>query len=328
MSKKIIAVAIVLVVIIFGVISFYYLKIKTPDFLVEPDYQEPPQPPPPPPEVINLEVRLLNTIEEWKRGENSLPVCETEIEYVVYNHGNKDSPETNITITVDEETLLQKIVSIPSESYVKESVFLTTKHTESHFIEILASAEDSKRVKTHLVNPVLPRKSLSEEMMKLYVTPFDPWIKNRVDNILENKPFWDVRADWSVILDWVKNNIKYEGDYVLHNEIDYWQLPQETLFTGKGDCEDQALLLCSMLRAKGYQTDEVYVIVGIGEESAHAWVTLKVTTLFGDSWIYLEPTSSGWFSDVLDFFYQITGEYESKYGNKRVVFNDYIFYGN
>lgn len=330
MGKKKIAVAIVLTVLIIGAISFYYLKLETQIFTQEPEYQEPEYfEPPPPPEVIDLEVNLLDTLEEWKRGADSLPVCDSKVNYIVYNHGNKDSPETNITIMVDDEIYSQNIISIPSESYVRESVILTTKYTETHSIKILASAEESQSVESQLINPVFPRSftSLSENVMKLYVTPLDPVVKRRADTILEDKPFWDIRADWNVILDWVKNNIDYEEDSFLHNKIEYWQLPRETLASRKGDCEDQALLLCSMLRAKGYSTDEVYVILGFGEDTGHAWVTLKVTTLFVDHWEYLEPTNKGWYSGAFEFFYKVTGQYEKNYGGERAIFNDNIIYG-
>ena len=57
--------------------------------------------------------------------------------------------------------------------------------------------------------------------------------------------------------EFVHRNIVYMSDEASHGESDYWQLPTETLRLGSGDCEDQAILLVSILKALG--VDSVFV---------------------------------------------------------------------
>lgn len=46
---------------------------------------------------------------------------------------------------------------------------------------------------------------------------------------------------------WVNKNIEYEPE-----QNDYWKSPKETLLSGKGDCEDFAILKHQMLNQTGY----------------------------------------------------------------------------
>jgi transglutaminase-like putative cysteine protease len=74
--------------------------------------------------------------------------------------------------------------------------------------------------------------------------------------------------------------------------VEFWQLSPETLITHKGDCEDFAILLCSLLRADGWGTDEVYVVLGRNEEGYyHAWVKVKIPLI---GWYNIEPQLNGW----------------------------------
>ena len=58
----------------------------------------------------------------------------------------------------------------------------------------------------------------------------------------------------------------------------YWQLPSTTLKLGTGDCEDQAILLTSLLRSLRLPRDNVRLVTAqiINSESGHAWVEIKV----------------------------------------------------
>lgn len=53
------------------------------------------------------------------------------------------------------------------------------------------------------------------------------------------------------ILLWVSENIEYESDETLYGMKEYWALPCETLYYMKGDCEDYAILFCSIAVAAG-----------------------------------------------------------------------------
>lgn len=145
------------------------------------------------------------------------------------------------------------------------------------------------------------------ENEKQLVTPTDSNVTNRMIQITGG---WSNPSDWNEywsdmrkLYDWVTSNIKYVSDptYPSLRESplsglgwsdDNWQFPNETLRTMQGDCDDQALLLASLLLAYNSQKYAVYCILIIG----HAALFLPVT---GDQIIILDPTAgystnSGW----------------------------------
>jgi len=52
---------------------------------------------------------------------------------------------------------------------------------------------------------------------------------------------------------------------------EFWQLPSETIAWGYGDCDDTAILLCSLLR-NFIPPERVSVVVGRAGRWEHAWV--------------------------------------------------------
>jgi len=83
-------------------------------------------------------------------------------------------------------------------------------------------------------------------------------------------------------LDWVCRNIKYKAE-----RGDVWFTPSEAITKGKSDCEEQAMTLCSLLRACGLSPDEIFVALGTYGRfgGGHAWVDW----LNGKYWV-LEAT--------------------------------------
>ncbi len=65
--------------------------------------------------------------------------------------------------------------------------------------------------------------------------------------------------------EYVLGNIPYASDYDVYYNLEYWASPGETLKSGKGDCEDRAILVKSVeeyLRINStlvIQKDHVYV---------------------------------------------------------------------
>lgn len=93
----------------------------------------------------------------------------------------------------------------------------------------------------------------------------------------------------------------------IHNNIDYklsrkWKTPQETIKTGKGDCEDVTALLASLLLAGN--VDDVRFIVGKykynGEKEWHTWIESNRRIL--------DATSS--IGSIVDSNYAKKAEYE------------------
>jgi transglutaminase-like putative cysteine protease len=91
---------------------------------------------------------------------------------------------------------------------------------------------------------------------------------------------------------WVAQNVVYVPDYSLKSP-EAWLYPSQTIQRGRGDCEDFAILLCSLIRAKGVPPEEVRVVAGLvpgdGEVFGHAWVELK----HQEEWMPLEVGTHG-----------------------------------
>lgn len=93
-----------------------------------------------------------------------------------------------------------------------------------------------------------------------------------------NPGTFDRRA-W-ILWKWVMENITYVPDPEEQKLVDYWQFPAETLAVRRGDCEDFAFLLGSLLLGSGISSYCVRVVIGEvmfrkDLEEHHAWVVYK-----------------------------------------------------
>ena len=122
-------------------------------------------------------------------------------------------------------------------------------------------------------------------------------VKAYVDNIpngwelfqSRDKGSFDHRA--SVITAFVSKAIQY----VYTSGRDPWQFPDETLHEKKGDCEDRALLIASLLIASGVSSYNVRVALGKmrlwtanghAHDRDHVWVMYKTES---GRWRVIEP---------------------------------------
>ena len=114
---------------------------------------------------------------------------------------------------------------------------------------------------------MVPRFGLEEYRLYTFVTPDDPAVRALAERIESITQFSGDRMKAEVALAVVHENVTYATDQEMHGRSDYWQYPAETLISGMGDCEDQALLLASVLEAMGIDTVLVvepgHAIVGV-----------------------------------------------------------------
>jgi len=121
-----------------------------------------------------------------------------------------------------------------------------------------------------------------------FITPQDPGVIDLRNEILQDSIAF-LAPDWMKFRDWVGSKIEYRSDSEIHGEREYWQFSNETIQLETGDCEDFSILLCSLLRSNGWETDSVYVIVGERNNQYHAWVRL----VWNDIQYNIEPQGSG-----------------------------------
>jgi hypothetical protein len=113
-------------------------------------------------------------------------------------------------------------------------------------------------------------------------------VKDCLQDILGAPPYELSTDGFDDIRDWVADNIEYMSDEEQWGVDDYWQTSEETLSLGTGDCEDFAILLCSLLRAYGIDAEQVYVTLGVDDErDTHAF--LIEDWYLGGEWRAIEP---------------------------------------
>lgn len=140
-----------------------------------------------------------------------------------------------------------------------------------------------------------------------------------------------VSALWAWMMDSKGLGAVYRpDDYFGSYMNDFWQFPNETVELHKGDCEDLAILLVSLLRTAGIPDWKVRVDIGMYGQTGHAW------GVYYDSdykkWLLLEATSSHNFTTPLTTLeshseYKAYYAFNDKYSwviDSSITFGDYV----
>ena len=259
---------------------------------------------------VRLDVRMKESGEWTSSG--ALSSYRSNVTYFVYNVGGANASDVHVILCVDEVVFEDFVLpSLVVDDYFRDEFSVSVSYDESKQVTLTASCEDSTDNATIQMCTTLERASFNSQSNKLYVTPDDPLVLQTLANITTNA----LVPDWIEIRDWVSNNIEYTVDSEVHGVAEYWQLPNETLTLGTGDCEDFSILLCSLLRANGWDENEVYVVLGEKNNQHHAWVKLNVDMM---GWQSLEP-QSGALDTLVGDFLSLSG-FEAMY-----MFNDTYF---
>jgi len=95
------------------------------------------------------------------------------------------------------------------------------------------------------------------------VRPHDPLVAEVADVLIQSDDFIGAAQDF------VDSFTTYQDEIG-----DYWGYPMETLAFKGGDCDDKAILLCSILR-NYLPPDEIFCAIGLwkvrGKEEGHMW---------------------------------------------------------
>jgi predicted transglutaminase-like cysteine proteinase len=141
---------------------------------------------------------------------------------------------------------------------------------------------------TYYESPTTTLFGMTESEIKAYITPNCTLVLDRLQDILGDPPYELTKAGFDAIRDWVAANVEYKSDEEQWGVEEYWQTPEETLSLYTGDCEDFAVLLCTLLRAYGIGEEQIYVAVGVDNEGyGHAFL-IENWYLDGE-WRAIEP---------------------------------------
>lgn len=75
------------------------------------------------------------------------------------------------------------------------------------------------------------------------------------------------------ILVWVIDHLQYVGDPQTKGQPEFWQNPEDTIITLKGDCEDGAILIKSLSLVAGVPDWKVKILAGEVVGGGHAYCT-------------------------------------------------------
>lgn len=144
-----------------------------------------------------------------------------------------------------------------------------------------------------------------------FITPQNERVRNVVYSVTGG---WSNPSDWNefwrdvkALYNWVIDNVKHRNDGLYprlpqgpSESFDFsdemWQFPNETLRLMEGDCEDQAILLCSMLRCHANMQHFAEVIVIESNISGHAAVQIPVSK---NKLVILDPAGNYYSHDIL-----------------------------
>jgi len=125
----------------------------------------------------------------------------------------------------------------------------------------------------------LPSHSLDD-----YIQPADSDVQNIVRSVCSFPWYLNIEENVEILYYWVCSHIQYKSDSDQWGERDYWQLPNTTITLGTGDCEDQAILLVSLIRGCGIPRDKVHLVCGNVRDlfwnlmGGHCWIEVMLGT--------------------------------------------------
>ena len=170
---------------------------------------------------------------------------------------------------------------------------------EDDYSSLEASYNSFQSSYDRLRNEVNSRASASD--VKSFIIPQDSAVRSVAlqatggwSNPSDMNEYW---SDMKKMYDWVVNNVdyRYDGMYptlpstpsgTVEYGTEMWQFPSETLDLKKGDCEDMAILLASMILSYNDGKYSVECIWITGSSSGHVAVQFLVT---GDELTILDP---------------------------------------
>jgi predicted transglutaminase-like cysteine proteinase len=257
-----------------------------------------------------LEIKLNENNRHWEtKNTNNLPELISQVDFSITNIGDAPAKDVAVVTKIEGETINSSSIELlkPSEAF-SNTFTISLSHNSAKIVTIDASTNLLSATKTLIIDANVTRK-FSPDICRSFVTPQDQNVIELKNQILKDKTV--LAVNWMALRDWVGTNMKYKDDLEVYGKRDFWQFPNETIPLKTGDCEDFSLLLCSLLRADGWSTDNVYVVIGEQDNMYHAWVRV----IWNDLEYNIEPQANG-FAVAMGDLLSLSGY------NAKFYFND------
>jgi transglutaminase-like putative cysteine protease len=221
-----------------------------------------------------------------------------------YGEYEKKVSESEKGPPIEEETL-----NLKSQIEEIESLIRQVEEEISKFDPLILEEKKKREELQGEIDALIMKKSQLEEQIeekreperdpRVMITLNDPVVIAKVKEI--TRGLATTRQKQEALFKYVRQEIDYvtEGNpreysypkSFLEYKFEFWQLPRETIAWGSGDCEDQAILLCTMMRIAGVPASDVRVCLGLMYVGGvivggHAWCEFK----YGTTWYVLEST--------------------------------------
>jgi hypothetical protein len=257
-----------------------------------------------------LTVDIQESSHYWYRSPTTdLPEYVATLVIVVRNIGDASAENTEVSVSADGTNIGgYSVGSLQPQGQYSDSVTINLDFDSQKSISANVACSSDSKSASLILNAHLPR-SFDSNIAKLYITPEESSVVRLKNQIINDKFF--LTPNWMAIRDWVADNVEYRYDSAVYGEDEHWQLPKETIQKRTGDCEDFSILLCSLLRADGWEVDSVYVMMGEQNGSHHAWVQI----IWGGIHYVIEPQANG-LSTVIGDFFSLSGyDAENKFND-------------
>lgn len=233
---------------------------------------------------IGYSMQIASQLDNWVQISTTNQIAEYTFNVKVVNTGISEPTQTTVDYTIEDQTKIVEIgiidfgiINEHQEKTLNQTYTLEGGTYQATFI--LRTSQEEWDTFTDHFRVDIPRAGMGDHV-RFYITPNNPSVQTQL---------LAIGNDLNTIYSWVGENIRYEFDSDIYGTEDYWQFPHETLASKAGDCEDQAFLLSSLIRATGVEAEDVFVALGTINNQGHAWVIIR--TQIG--WRTLEPTVDG-----------------------------------
>ena len=184
---------------------------------------------------------------------------------------------------------------------ISTSLFASFEPTDSEASKEIRMywSYDGKRMSTEISvphsdiegygNSFVPRAFCACSMIG-FITPDDRTVRQIADHLISVTENMSDIERLHAVNSFINQTIEYRSDDSMHGIADYYQFPAETVVSGKGDCEDMALLEVSVLKAMGYDAAPLFTfghcLVGVNIDGSG-----NSTDFFGKTYYHLDPTT-------------------------------------